>query len=64
MVDEEIIQEWIDKADTDFDFARINLEEEKPFFSQICFHFSQSTESQKAYRAAEKIRKFIKGKLK
>jgi hypothetical protein len=32
MVDEEIIQEWI--------------------------------ESQKAYRAAEKIRKFIKGKLK
>ncbi len=44
MVDEKIVQEWINKADEDFDFARINLEEEKQFFPQICFHFSQSAE--------------------
>jgi len=25
MVDEKIVQEWINKADEDFDFARINL---------------------------------------
>ena len=37
MVDEEIIQEWIDKADTDFDFARINLEEEKAFSVKSVF---------------------------
>ena len=44
MVDREIIDEWLAKADEDFDFARINLEEEKPFFAQICFHFHQSAE--------------------
>ena len=40
MVDPDIIIEWITKADEDFEFARINFEEEKPFFSQICFHFN------------------------
>ena len=35
MVDPDIIIEWIIKADEDFEFARINFEEEKPFFSQI-----------------------------
>jgi len=44
MVDNEIIKEWITKADQDFEFARINLEEEKQFFAQICFHFNQSAE--------------------
>ena len=33
MVDREIINEWRTKADDDFEFARINLEEEKPFFA-------------------------------
>ena len=44
MVDREILNEWRTKADDDFEFARINLEEEKPFFAQICFHFHQSAE--------------------
>ena len=44
MVDREIINEWRTKADDDFEFARINFEEEKPFFAQICFHFHQSAE--------------------
>jgi HEPN domain-containing protein len=44
MVDRDIIKEWITKADEDFEFARINLDEEKPFFAQICFHFNQSAE--------------------
>ena len=39
MVDINIVHEWIDKADEDFEFARVNLEENKPFFAQICFHF-------------------------
>ena len=53
MVDRQIIQEWIAKADEDFNFALINLKEEKPFFSQICFHFHQTAEKYlKAYIVA------------
>ena len=56
MVDPDIIIEWITKADEDFEFARINFEEEKPFFSQICFHFNQSAEKYlKAYIIANKL---------
>ena len=32
MVDSQIVQEWVDKADEDFDFAHINLKEGKSFF--------------------------------
>jgi HEPN domain-containing protein len=39
MVDPAIIREWISKADEDFEFARVNFEEGKPFYAQICFHF-------------------------
>jgi len=50
MVDREIIEEWIAKADEDFEFAKINLEEEKSFYAQICFHFQQAAEKYlKAY---------------
>jgi HEPN domain-containing protein len=56
MVDREIIREWLAKADDDFEFARINLEEEKPFFAQICFHFHQSAEKYfKAYIIAHDL---------
>ena len=56
MVDPDIIIEWITKADEDFEFARINFEEKKPFFSQICFHFNQSAEKYlKAYIIANKL---------
>ena len=44
MVDPEIIEEWVGKGDDDFEFARINLEEKKPFHAQICFHFQQAAE--------------------
>jgi len=44
MVDTEIIHEWLAKADEDFEFARINFEEGKSFFAQICFHFQQAAE--------------------
>ena len=44
MVDIEIVREWIVKADEDFEFARVNLEEDKPFYAQICFHFQQAAE--------------------
>jgi len=56
MVDREIINEWCTKADDDFEFARINLEEEKPFFAQICFHLHQSAEKYfKAYIIANEL---------
>jgi HEPN domain-containing protein len=44
MVDFSIAQEWIEKADEDFEFALVNLQEGKPFIAQICFHFQQSAE--------------------
>ena len=44
MVDQEIIREWIMKAEDDFHFARISLSENKPFWAHICFLFQQSAE--------------------
>ena len=44
MVDQGIVKEWVSKADEDFYFARVNLEEKKRFFAQICFHFHQAAE--------------------
>ncbi len=53
MVDISIIQEWVEKGEEDFEFAKINLEEGKPFFAQICFHFHQAAEKYlKAYIVA------------
>ena len=50
MVDQGIVKEWVSKADEDFYFARVNLEEKKRFFAQICFHFHQAAEKYlKAY---------------
>jgi len=44
MVDFEIVREWIAKAEEDFEFTSVNLEEGKPYFAQICFHFQQASE--------------------
>ena len=44
MADAEILQEWINKAEDDFQFARISLNENKPFYAHICFLFQQSAE--------------------
>lgn len=60
MVDTEIIHEWLAKADEDFEFARINLEEGKSFFAQICFHFQQAAEKYlKSYVIAHEL-EFLK----
>ena len=39
MVDAEVVREWLSKAEEDFEFALVNFEEGKTFYSQICFHF-------------------------
>jgi HEPN domain-containing protein len=44
MVDSALVTEWLDRADEDFEFARVNLEETQRFFAQICFHFHQVAE--------------------
>ncbi len=44
MVDPSIVEEWLTKANEDFEFARINFEEKKSFYPQICFHFHQAAE--------------------
>ena len=60
MVDVEIVREWLEKADEDFEFARLNLQEKKPFYAQICFHFHQAAEKYlKAYIIAHEL-EFLK----
>jgi HEPN domain-containing protein len=56
MVESEIVHEWLAKANDDFEFARVNLEEGKPFFAQICFHLQQAAEKYlKAYIVAHDL---------
>jgi len=43
MVDQQLVREWLNKADEDFGFA-ISVIEESPYYSQICFHFHQAAE--------------------
>lgn len=54
MVLNELVQEWLKKAEEDFGFARCCLEEpDTNYFSQICFHFQQAAEKYlKAYIVA------------
>ncbi len=44
MADPKIVREWLGKAEEDFTFAKINLEEKNKFYAQICFHFQQAAE--------------------
>src|SRR4030066_432903 len=44
MADPKVVREWLAKAGEDLDFAKINLEEDNKFYSQICFHFQQAVE--------------------
>ncbi len=56
MADGSLVTEWLTKADEDFDFARVNLEERKNFFAQICFHFQQAAEKYlKAFIVAKEL---------
>jgi HEPN domain-containing protein len=60
MVETAIITEWLDKADEDYEFALVNLEENRPFPALISFHFHQSAEKYlKAYIVANDL-EFIK----
>jgi len=43
MVDRRIVEEWLKKADEDFDFAS-SVIEKSSFYAQICFHYHQSAE--------------------
>ncbi len=54
MVPNKIFKEWIKKADEDFGFASINLNNpSNPYYAQICYHFQQAAEKYlKAYIVA------------
>jgi HEPN domain-containing protein len=43
MVDRKLIEEWIAKADEDFDFAS-SVITDSAFYGQICFHYQQAAE--------------------
>jgi HEPN domain-containing protein len=43
MVEPKLIQEWLQKADEDLNFAA-SIIEDSTFYAQICFHFQQAAE--------------------
>jgi HEPN domain-containing protein len=57
MANTEIVPKWFAKADAAFKFAKANLEEGKPFFSHICFHFQQGAEKYSKFWQDSKHRK-------
>jgi len=54
MVDRQIIDEWLAKAEDDFRFAEMVLLEEKEYYNQICFHFQQRAEKYASPRSCPK----------
>jgi len=55
MVDPQLVQEWLNKADEDFGFAD-SVMKESLYFAQICFHFHQAAEKYlKAYIIAHDL---------
>jgi HEPN domain-containing protein len=44
MADPKIVREWLQKANEDLNFARINLQEGNNYYAQICFHLHQAAE--------------------
>lgn len=56
MVNLKIVEAWIKKADEDFQYAKIGLDEELEFYALICFHFHQAVEKYlKAYIVANEL---------
>ena len=56
MADNRLVLEWLNKADEDFEFAKVNFEEGRNFYPQICFHFQQSAEKYlKAFIVAKEL---------
>lgn len=50
MADQKVVDEWLEKADEDYGFAKTALADEYQFFAQICYHFHQAAEKYlKAY---------------
>jgi HEPN domain-containing protein len=43
MADPQIVKEWLNKADEDFNFSS-SIIDDSTFYAQICFHFHQATE--------------------
>ncbi len=55
MVNIKIIEEWLAKANEDFDFAS-SVIEDSPYYAQICFHFQQAAEKYlKAFIVANEL---------
>jgi len=55
MQNEEIVREWIKKAEEDFGFASSSLELEN-YFAQVCFHFQQAADKYlKSFIIASKL---------
>ena len=56
MVDTELINGWIEKADEDLKYAKVSLEENLEFYPQICFLLHQAVEKYlKAYIIASEL---------
>lgn len=54
MVDKQVVDNWINKADEDMVFAKAILEDNLEFYLQICFSLHQATEKYlKAYIMAK-----------
>lgn len=43
MIENEVVKEWMEKAEEDFGFASLSLEQTE-YFAQVCFHFQQASE--------------------
>ena len=55
MVDPKIVQEWIEKAESDFKFADFALKD-TDYYTHICFHFQQAAEKYlKAFIIAKEL---------
>ena len=43
MADPRLVNEWLEKAEEDFEFAN-SIIDDSTFYAQICFHFHQAAE--------------------
>ena len=56
MVDPELINSWVEKADEDLKYAKVSLDENLGFYPQICFLLHQAVEKYfKAYIIANEL---------
>ena len=54
MPDRKVVKEWIEKAESDYKFACMCLQDTAgEFFSQICFHFQQDAQFSKLTEECE-----------